>query len=130
MRNEDFERLMEEGFGRIPEKFRQKIKNVALVLEEELSLEIRNEQKLGNDETLFGLYVGVPNTERGDNYGIGATMPDKIIIFKKPIEEEAGGDLEKIREIVAETIWHEFAHYFGMDEDEVRGREGMRRSGK
>ena len=110
----------------IPEKFRAKIKNVALLVEDEPSEEVRRRDGLGEGETLLGLYHGIPNTARGDSYGIGPTVPDTITLFKTPIEEAAGNDAEEVRKIIAETIWHEYAHYFGMDEGEVRLREAKR----
>lgn len=126
MSREEFEKLAHEGFLLIPEKFRAKIKNVALLTEDEPSEELRRQEGLREGETLLGLYRGVPNTERGDTYGFGETLPDTITLFKLPIEEAAGDDPEGIRKIVAETIWHEYAHYFGMDEEAVRFREEMR----
>ncbi len=126
MDREAFEKLVEEGFLLIPEKFRKRIQNVALLVEDEPSSEVRQQEGLSADETLLGLYQGIPATERGDSYGIGPTIPDTITLFKLSIEEAAAGVPEEVRKIVAETIWHEYAHYFGMDEDEVRFREEVR----
>lgn len=126
MTREVFEKLVEEGFLLIPEKFRAKVKNVALLVEDEPSEEQRRQEGLGKNETLLGLYQGIPATARGDSYGVGPTLPDTITLFKLPIEEEAGDDPAEVRKVVAETIWHEYAHYFGMDEDEVRFREEKR----
>lgn len=123
MDREAFEKLVEEGFLLIPEKFRKRIQNVALLVEDEPSSEVRRQEGLSADETLLGLYQGIPATERGDSYGIGPTIPDTITLFKLPIEEAATRVPEEVRKIVAETVWHEYAHYFGMDEDEVRFRE-------
>lgn len=125
-----FETLVAEGFNAIPERFRALVKNVTLVVEDEPSGEVRAEEGLADDETLFGLYVGVPHTERGDAYGIGVTLPDAITIYQKPIEEEADGDPALIREIVRDTVWHEIAHHFGLGEPEVREREATRVRGE
>ncbi len=126
MTREAFDKLVQEGFLLIPEKFRERIQNVALLVEDNPSEEVRIREGLVGDETLLGLYQGIPNTVRGDSYGIGPTVPDTITLFKLPIEEAAGGAPEEVRKIVAETIWHEYAHYFGMDEEEVRFREEKR----
>ncbi len=126
MTKTDFEKLVAEGFLAIPERFKKLVKNVALTVEDEPSPEVRAEEGLREDETLFGRYVGIPHTERGESYGIGATLPDVITIYRKPIEEEADGDPVLIREIVRDTVWHEIAHHFGMDEPEVREREARR----
>lgn len=130
MTDEEFESSVQAGFLLIPEKFRERIRNVAILIEDEPSEEVRKQEGLSEDETLLGLYQGIPNTARGDSYGIGPTMPDTITLFRVPIEEEAGGIPEEIRRVVAETIWHELAHYFGMDEDEVRLREEKRDRGE
>jgi len=126
MSTEEFEKLVQEGFLLIPEKFRARIRNVALLVEDEPSEEVRQREGLSEGETLLGLYQGIPATARGDSYGVGPTLPDTITLFKLPIEEAAKGDSRGIRAVVAETIWHEYAHYFGMDEEEVRFREELR----
>ena len=126
MTREEFEKLVQEGFLLIPEKFRTKIKNVALLVEDEPSEEIRAQEELEEGETLLGLYQGIPNTARGDSYGVGETIPDTITLYRLPIEEAACEDVEDIRKVIAETIWHEYAHYFGMNEDEVQLREEKR----
>jgi predicted Zn-dependent protease with MMP-like domain len=126
MTRDEFEKLVEEGFLLLPEKFRARIKNVALLVEDEPSEVIRTQEGLGEGETLLGLYQGIPNTVRGDSYGVGPTLPDTITLYKLPIEEEADETGEDVRKVIAETIWHEYAHYFGMDEDEVRLREDAR----
>lgn len=128
MTREEFEKLAEEGFFLIPEKFRERIRNVAILIEDEPSDDLRRQECLTEGETLLGLYQGIPATERGDSYGIGPTLPDTITLFKLSIEEEAI-DSDDVRRVIAETIWHEFAHYFGMDEDEVRLREDERDCG-
>jgi len=127
MTREAFEQLVEEGFLLLPEKFRAKIRNVALLVEDEPSEEVRAQEGLEGEETLLGLYQGIPNTARGDSYGVGPTLPDTITLYQAPIEEAAREDGEDVRKVIAETIWHEYAHYFGMDEDEVRLREDTRR---
>lgn len=126
MNREEFEKLVQEGFLLIPEKFREKIRNVALLVEDEPSVEVRQKESLKDGETLLGLYQGIPNTARGDSYGVGPTLPDTITLFQLPIEATAREEAKDIRTVIAETIWHEYAHYFGMDEDMVRLREAER----
>ncbi len=129
---EAFEQLVAEEFpNAIPEKFRGKITNVAFLVEEEPSEEVRLLEGLENGETLLGHYHGIPYPIRGDWYGMGSVMPDTITLYQKPIEEEAqgltGGELEeRVRKVIRETIWHEVAHHFGMDEGSVRRREDER----
>ena len=90
---------------------------------------LRAEERLGFGQTLLGHYRGIPHTARGDNYGVGNTLPDTITLFRLPIENEAitlGGGEENLRKAIRETIWHEVAHHFGMDEHEVRAKEAKR----
>ncbi len=126
MNRNEFEKLVEEGFERLPQWVREKIKNVAVLVEDEPSDEDREAEGLGEHETLLGLYKGIPLSARGENYGVGMTMPDTITLYQMPIEEAAQQDAKDVRDVVAETIWHEFAHHFGMDEHEVQNREGKR----
>ncbi len=128
---EVFEKLVAEEFpDAIPEKFRSRVRNVAFLIEDEPSLALRQEERLGPHMTLLGHYRGVPHTSRGDSYGIGNVLPDTITLFQIPLEEEArqwGGGEENVRKAIRETIWHEVAHHFGMDEHEVREREAKRK---
>ncbi len=126
MQRKEFEKLVTEGFERLPQWVREKIKNVALLIEDEPSKEDREAEGLDEDETLLGLYKGIPLSERGEHYGVGATMPDTITLYQKPIEQAAEEDGLEVIQVIAETIWHEFAHHFGMDEHEVQEREQKR----
>src|SRR3990167_11166720 len=123
MHRKEFEKLVAEGFERLPQWVREKIQNVALLVEDEPSREDREAEGLGEDETLLGLYKGVPLSERGELYGVGMTMPDTITLYQLPIEDAAEEDGTPVAQVITETIWHEFAHHFGMDEHEVRERE-------
>src|SRR3989344_8501860 len=127
MERKEFEKLVAEGFERLPQWVREKIKNVALLVEDEPSEEDRKAEGLSDEETLLGLYKGIPLSARGEHYGVGPTMPDTITLYQMPIEQAAAEDNKDVRDVVAETIWHEFAHHFGMDEGEVRAREQGRK---
>ena len=127
MRNlgrEEFEKIVEAGIKAIPEKFLRKLDNVAIVIEDEPTLAQKKKLKIHRGWTLFGLYEGVPAVRRGANYTW--TLPDKITIFKKPIENEAV-DAKDVKDMVRDTVWHEIAHHFGMDESRVRRAEDRRR---
>lgn len=126
MRESNFERFIEEGFEKLPLWVRDKIKNVAILVEDEPSLTVREREGLSDEETLLGYYQGIPLSERGEGYGIGGTMPDTITLYKIPIEEAAEADGTSVAQVVAETMWHEFAHHFGMNEEEVHAREERR----
>lgn len=119
----EFEKLVEEGIEAIPEKFVRMMKNVAVVIAEEPTPKQRKTVGLRADETLLGLYEGIPQVKRDSGYF--GVLPDKITIFKKPILEAAETPKE-IREIVKDTVWHEIAHHFGMEEGEVSRAEERR----
>lgn len=126
MHRKEFEALIAESYEKLPEWVRGKIKNVALLIEDEPSDEVREREGLKSDETLLGYYQGIPLSERGEHYGVGATMPDTITLYQISIEHAAKEDGLPVLQVIAETIWHEFAHHFGMNEHEVRFRENIR----
>jgi len=121
---EEFEKIVGEGVKAIPERFLQKLSNVAIVIEAEPTPAQRKKLNIHPGFTLLGLYEGVPQARRGSNYS--AVLPDKITIFQNPIEATARDETD-IKEIVKNTVWHEIAHHFGMDEAEVRQAEARRR---
>lgn len=116
MTRERFTALVEEALREIPGRFHDAMKNVAVVVEDEPSQDVLDELEMEPDDTLFGLYHGTPLTERDSNYG--NTLPDRISIYQFPIEE-ACDDEDDIRQCVAETVIHEFGHYFGLSEEEI-----------
>jgi predicted Zn-dependent protease with MMP-like domain len=116
MTREAFTRLVEEALREIPGRFRAAMKNVAVVVEDEPPPDVLQELEVEPGDTLFGLYQGIPLTERG--WGHGNALPDRISIYQRPIVE-ACADAEEIRDCVAETVIHEFGHYFGMSEEEI-----------
>lgn len=111
-----FTRLVEEALRDIPPEFRDAMRNVAVVVEDEPSEDLLDDMEMEPGDTLFGLYHGTPLTERDSGYG--NTLPDRISIYQLPIEE-AYEDEEDIRQCVVETVIHEFGHYFGLSEEEI-----------
>lgn len=131
MEESAFKALALTEWEAMPAKFKERVKNVALLVEDEPDEETRREEGLEGEETLLGLYRGVPNTERGSEYGIAGTLPDTITLYRLPLIKEAE-DIEKERSVsneealrlaVRETIWHEVGHYFGFDEHHINHRE-------
>lgn len=116
MTRERFTEIVEEALRGIPRRFRDAMTNVAVVVEDEPSRELLEEMEMDPDDSLFGLYHGTPLTERESTYG--NVLPDRISIYQLPIEE-ACEDEEDIRQCVAETVIHEFGHYFGLSEEEI-----------
>jgi predicted Zn-dependent protease with MMP-like domain len=124
MTDEEFEQLVNAGVEAIPKKFLDLLNNVAIVIEQEPNAQQTKKFGLHHGRTLLGLYEGVPQTKR-TNYT--AVLPDKITIFRGSILRIAT-DPDSIKEIVKNTVWHEIAHHFGMDEGEVRQAEQKRRA--
>lgn len=117
----EFEELVADiGLAPVPERFRDRLANVAILVEDDVSEETRLRMGLAPDETLLGLYQGVPHTERGSEYGF--VLPDTITIYRLPTLEEADETGLSVRKVIEETIWHEVAHHFGLDEDQVASR--------
>ncbi len=131
MEEREFSALAEAEWAAMPPRFKDKVKNVALLIEDEPSDEVRREEGLAEGESLFGIYQGIPNTERGSEYGIGGTLPDTITLYRLPILAEAEeltddhtGEFKKhVAKVVRETIWHEVGHYFGFDDPHLYERE-------
>lgn len=123
MNDDEFEKLVESGVALIPERFMKKLTNVAIVIADTPTKSQRAENHIGSDDMLLGLYEGIPLSQRGEYYGTGMVLPDKITIFKKPICEEAALTGSTVESIVRDTVWHEIAHYFGYDEEAIHERE-------
>ena len=111
-----FTALVEEALREIPKRFRNAMTNVAVVVEDNPPPDVLEELEVEPGDTLFGLYQGTPLPER--SWSHGNTLPDRISIYQQPIVE-ACADEEEIRDCVAETVIHEFGHYFGMSEEEI-----------
>jgi len=108
-----FEKIVQNALRRLPRRFKKKLENISIVVEEKPTAELLRDMEIESG-TLFGLYQGVPLTERGWNYG--NMLPDRIVIFQQPIEEVASSPTE-IEEIVMDTVIHEVGHYFGFSDD-------------
>ena len=120
MSDADFENIIAEAMDTLPERFLEHAKNVAVVWDYDPSPEQRIKQKLSPYQTLFGLYEGIPMTQRGSNYNL--VLPDKITIFKNPILR-ASQDLKAVKYQVKHTLWHEIAHHYGLDHDRIHELE-------
>ena len=123
MTQDEFDQIVQAAYTRIPSRFRQRLQNVALIVEAEPSPEQLAQGGVGPGSTLLGLYQGRPLT--GRSVFDGFTMPDRITIFQGPHERLARSEAH-LWKMVEDTVWHEVAHYFGMDERQVRAAERRR----
>jgi predicted Zn-dependent protease with MMP-like domain len=116
MTREKFLTLVDEALASIPRNFRDAITNVAIVVEDEPSAEQLADVEVDPGDTLLGLYQGTPLTER--QWPHGNTLPDKVTLFQRPIED-ASDDEDDVVVAIGETLIHELGHYFGLSEDEI-----------
>lgn len=116
MDQDKFEDLVASVFEALPEPFTSALDGVAVIVEDWPDADLMRELGLAEDETLFGLYDGVPLTspDRGSNM----TLPDRIFIFQGPIEEVCDSEAE-IAEEIRKTVLHEVGHFFGLSEEQV-----------
>ncbi len=123
----EFDRLVERACAKIPGRFRRRLANIAIIVEAEPSGEQLRASGVPRGSTLLGLYRGRPLTARSVSDGF--VMPDQIVIFQGPHERLARNPAH-LQKLVEETVWHEVAHYFGMDEARVRSAERRRQAVK
>jgi predicted Zn-dependent protease with MMP-like domain len=109
--DKQFEQIVSDAIENIPGPYQEHLQNVAFIIEDEPTQAQRQQLKLYPNETLFGLYEGVPLPAR---QGTTKLLPDKITIFKKPALAFSGS-IEELRGHVRHTVWHEVAHYYGLD---------------
>jgi predicted Zn-dependent protease with MMP-like domain len=121
-----FDQLVAAAYERIPTRFRRRMKNIAVMVESEPSQAQLVRGGVPHGGTLLGLYEGRPLTARSVFEPFA--MPDRIIIFQGP-HERLARDPAHLAQMVEDTVWHEVAHYFGMDEAQVRAAERRRAAG-
>ena len=117
MERKRFEQLVAEALASVPRRFRDAMKNIAIVVEDEPSSELLDEMDIEPPDTLLGLYQGTPLTER--TWGYGNALPDRVLIFQGPHERDAE-DEDDLVVAIGETLIHEIGHYFGLSEEEIQ----------
>ena len=115
-RQRAFERLVAKALESLPDQIQKMLDNVEIVVEDEPGPEHLDAASLARGETLFGLYQGIPLTERGSGYSM--VLPDKITIFRGPLERACRSRQELMREVRI-TVVHELGHHLGLDEERL-----------
>jgi predicted Zn-dependent protease with MMP-like domain len=110
-----FERLVDRALAAIPDPYREALGEVAVVIEDEPSAEQLRENDLEPWESMYGLYEGVPRTDYAAEW---ATSPNRITLFRLPLEEDFENQRE-LEEEVRMTVLHELAHHLGIDDDRL-----------
>ena len=124
MLTSDFDRIVERALHNIPARFRSRMNNVAVVVENEPAPALLKARGVSPGSTLLGLYEGQPLTHR--SVFAPFRLPDRITVFQGP-HERIAPNREALERLVEQTLWHEIAHHFGMNEREVRAAERLRR---
>jgi predicted Zn-dependent protease with MMP-like domain len=118
--DQHFQELIDRAFDSLPKTHRDNVKNVAILFADVPSLEQRRELQLRHDQTLLGLYQGTPLSQR---QGQQMTLPDRITLFKLPLLSQAHNEHE-LQEAIRHTLWHEIAHYYGLNHTDIHKLEG------
>jgi len=113
--DEEFQELINQAFDELPKRHTDNLKNVAILYEDEPTPEQREKLKLRDDQSLYGLYEGVPLAFR---QGQPALYPDRITLFKIPLLQSSR-DMRMLKAGIKHTLWHEIGHYYGLDHDRI-----------
>lgn len=119
--DDDFQALITEAYNELPERHTAALKNVALLYEDEPTPIQREQLRLRDDQSLYGLYEGVPLPLR---QGQPTLYPDKITLFKLPLLASSP-DMVSLKANIKHTLWHEIAHYYGLGHDKIHELENQ-----
>ncbi len=120
MTRKEFEDLVESALKKLPRPFRERLQNIAVVVEDWADEETLEDMGIEPPDTLYGLYRGIDLTRRDSFYG--NVLPDTIHIYQGPIEEDCA-DPEEMAELVRDVVVHEIGHYFGLDDETMEDIE-------
>lgn len=118
--DEQFNQIISAAMDSLPEGRIKGLKNVLVTYEDEPTADQLNKQGIRHHQELLGLYEGIPLTQRNNNYNM--VLPDRITIFKNPILRVTR-DMDEFVDQVRRTLWHEIAHYYGLDHEQIHGLE-------
>lgn len=114
--DDEFDQLISRAMDVLPQEYIKGLDNVAIVYADDPDEHQRTKTNLSEDSLLFGLYEGIPLTKRGAGYSF--VLPDKITLFKNPILAVSHTP-EQLFEQITRTLWHEIAHYYGLDHNRI-----------
>jgi predicted Zn-dependent protease with MMP-like domain len=116
MTDKEFDELITRAMNELPQKYIKGLQNVAIVMADEPTTEQTQKMKIDSRHLLLGLYEGIPLTQRGSNYTL--VLPDKITLFKNSILAVTH-DETQLFEQIKRTLWHEIAHYYGLNHKRI-----------
>ncbi|GAC1501193.1 MAG: metallopeptidase family protein [Candidatus Saccharimonadales bacterium] len=117
--DDQFQDLINQALIELPGDHADSIANIAIIYEDLPSEQQRQTLKLRHNQTLLGLYEGLPLPQR---QGLTRLLPDKITLFKIPLQNHAN-NTDELKEQIKHTLWHEIAHYYGLDHDKISSLE-------
>lgn len=117
----EFDQLISKAMDELPQEYIKGLDNVAIVYADNPDVHQLAKSHLHQGSLLLGLYEGIPLTKRGAGYTF--VLPDKITLFKYPILAVVR-NAEELFEQIKRTLWHEIAHYYGLDHDRIHELEG------
>ena len=117
MEQKEFEILVKKVLKRLPQEFKDKLENVAIVVEEEPQMETLKALNIGGKGRLLGLYEGVPLENRSHYYAL--VLPDKITLYKTNIEKCCNSE-DEVYQRITHTLEHEIAHHFGISDSRLK----------
>lgn len=120
--DEEFDRLITKAMDELPQDYITGLDNVAILYADEPDEYQRENSHLHESSILLGLYEGIPLTKRGTNYTF--VLPDKITLFKNPILSVVSNE-EELFEQIKRTLWHEIAHFYGLDHANIHALENQ-----
>ncbi|PIR48609.1 hypothetical protein COU80_02775 [Candidatus Peregrinibacteria bacterium CG10_big_fil_rev_8_21_14_0_10_55_24] len=113
MEKSGFITVAKEAVEALPSHIRAALTDMVIIIEDRPSQEW---EAIHRGKLLLGLYQGIPLTEWGRTFS--GKLPDKIMLFREPIEQVAGSEVEVPR-VIRETVWHEIGHHFGLDHKRI-----------
>lgn len=119
--DQQFDQLITRAMDELPQEYITNMQNVAIVQQDEPTPEQQVQMKLDQHHVLLGLFEGIPLTLQGS--GFSGMLPSKITLFKRSILAVVNTEAELFEQI-KRTIWHEIAHYYGLNHSHIDGLQG------
>lgn len=119
--DKDFDVMISRAMDELPKRDIENLQNIVITYADEPDQYQVQKIHLSGDSLLLGLYEGIPLTRRGSGYNL--VLPDKITLFKLPLVQYSQWRGSDLFEEVKHTLWHEIAHFYGLDHTDIRERE-------
>ncbi|MFZ1361070.1 MAG: metallopeptidase family protein [Candidatus Saccharimonadales bacterium] len=121
----EFDQLITRAMDELPQAYITGLENVAIIMADEPTVEQKQKMKLRENTVLLGLYEGIPLVQRGAGYTF--VLPDKITLFKHSILRVTRTP-DELFDQIKRTLWHEIAHYYGLDHRQMHDLQTKRRT--